>query len=84
MMELNRQDCDREHAHIISAIDRNETRINDHSGRIKALENYQSSSEVKIENLVDQIENLVKAIYWLIGIGASSLVGFFVWYIQGL
>ena len=81
---MDRAYCEREHRTINDSINRNETRLNDHSGRIKTLENYQSSSEVKIENLCDQIKQLVKAIYWLIGMVILGLGGFFMWYVQSL
>ena len=63
-------------------IEKHETRINNHSERIDKLENRQAETNVKIDNLCVNIASLTSAIKWLVGLGASTLLGFFIWAIQ--
>lgn len=64
--------------------ERHERRLNDHSKRIDALEQFKSSTEIEIRNLVEQIKNLVSTIKWFMGLTFTVLAGFFIWYIQQL
>ena len=62
--------------------ERHERRLNDHSKRIDTLEQFKSSTEIEIRNLIEQIKSLVSAIKWFMTFGIATLVGFFIWYIQ--
>ena len=62
--------------------ERHERRLNDHSKRIDALEQFKSSTETEIKNLIEQIKNLVSTMKWFMGLIFATLVGFFIWYIQ--
>lgn len=59
-----------------------EGRLNNHSQRIDRMEAKQAETNVKIDNLCKSIDGLTSVIKWLIGISASTLVGFFIWVIQ--
>lgn len=59
-----------------------ETRINNHSNRIDKLEQNQAKFEIQIQNLILSLNSLTSVLKWLIGLGASSLVGFFFYAIQ--
>lgn len=59
-----------------------DTRLNDHSKRLDKLEVTQAESNVMIKNLCEKIEGQTKAIYWLLGLAATSLLGFFFYAIQ--
>lgn len=59
-----------------------ENRINNHSERIDKLENKQAEMSVKIDNLCESLNGLTSAIKWLIGLGTTSLIGFFMYAIQ--
>lgn len=59
-----------------------ETRINNHSERIDKLETKQAEMTVKIDNLCNSLDGLTSAIKWLICLGITTLVGFFMWAIQ--
>lgn len=59
-----------------------ETRINNHSDRIDKIENKQAEMNVKIDNLCNSLDSLTSAIKWLICLGITTLVGFFIWSIQ--
>jgi predicted nuclease with TOPRIM domain len=67
---------------IKDKLETHDKRLNDHAGRIDKLEQYQSRSEVQINNLCDQIKNLVTTMKWFMGVLITTLIGFFIWYIQ--
>ena len=76
--------CAEKHKRVDERLDANERRLDDHDDRIDNLEKYQSRAEVQVKNLCKQIESLVKAIWWAISITITSLLGFFIWYIQNI
>lgn len=59
-----------------------DTRLNDHSDRIKQLENGKAATDVKIDNLCEKLAAQTKSINWLIGLMASGLLGFFFYAVQ--
>lgn len=59
-----------------------ETRLNNHSDRLKKLENGKAASDVQMKSLCEKLEKQTKSINWLIGLMASSLLGFFFYAIQ--
>ena len=73
-----------EHESIKEQIKRNETRLNNHSERIKQLEYYRTRTEVQVENLIKEIGSLVSTMRWTMGLLVTTLVAFFIWYIQSL
>jgi chromosome segregation ATPase len=74
--------CNEKHEEIKDKLKTHETRLNNHSNRLDALEQYKSKSEVQMSNLCEQIKSLVTTMRWFIGVLITSLLGFFVWYIQ--
>jgi aspartyl/asparaginyl beta-hydroxylase (cupin superfamily) len=69
---------------VTRQLDTHERRLNNHGDRIDKLEQYQSRSEVQINNLCEQIKSLVSTIKWSMGVLITTLVGFLIWYIQSL
>ena len=69
---------------INKQLETHEKRLNNHGDRLDKVERYQSKSEVEIRNLCEQIKSLVSTIKWSMGLLITSLVGFFIWYIQSL
>lgn len=63
---------------------RHERRLNDHGKRIDALEQFKSSTEIEIRNLIEQIKSLVSTMKWFMGLMFGTLLGFLIWYIQKL
>ena len=59
-----------------------EKRFYDHSKEIDELKEGRAASNVKMDNLCERLEAQTKSINWLIGIMATSLVGFFFYAIQ--
>ncbi len=69
---------------VTKQLDTHERRLNNHGDRIDKLEQYQSRSEVQINNLCEQIKSLVSTIKWSMGVLITTLIGFLIWYIQSL
>ncbi len=59
-----------------------EKRINNHSERIDELERGRAATDVKMDNLCEKLEAQTKSINWLIGLMATSLLGFVFYAIQ--
>lgn len=74
--------CQEKHDRINECFDRHERRLNNHSERIDKLEQFESSTIVEIRNLIDQVKTLVNSIRWGMGLTITTLLGFFIWYIQ--
>ena len=74
--------CREKHRRIDERIETQDRRINNHSGRIDSLEQDRSRTDEKIISLCEQIKSLVTTIRWGVGLTLSSLVAFFIWYVQ--
>jgi len=74
--------CIEKHKRVNERLDTHERRINNHSERIDKLEQYQSRTEAKIENLCDQIKSLVTTMRWFMGLSVGALVSFFFYAVQ--
>jgi hypothetical protein len=58
------------------------TRLNDHSGRLDALEQEVSASKVQIDNLIKSIDSLVATMKWMIGLTLPVVLGFAGWMVK--
>ncbi|APQ76566.1 hemolysin XhlA family protein [Clostridium botulinum] len=67
---------------ISHQIEIHEKRLNNHSERIDKIEQNQSRTDAKIENLCDQLKQLVSIMKWYIGVSVGALVSFFFYAIQ--
>lgn len=76
--------CEEKHSRIDEKFTVNEKRLNNHSERIDNLEQFRYSTEVEMKNLIKQIGDLVSVIKWSMGLLITTMVGFFIWYIQML
>ena len=76
--------CKEKHKQIDKQFETNEKRLNNHSERIDKLEQFRSSTETEMRNLVEQIKALVSTIKWMMTSTILLLVGFLIWYIQNL
>lgn len=56
----------------------------DHEKRISSLEISNSSILVEIKHLIESVNGLVSMLKWGFGIVLTTLLGFFIWYIQSL
>lgn len=76
--------CKHKHERVDEILENHDSRLGDHDRRIDLLEQFQSRSEVQIMNLCREIESLVSTIKWSMGVLITTLLGFFIWYIQNL
>lgn len=74
--------CSEKHRQIDKQFDTNERRLNNHSERIDKLEQFRSSTETEMKNLVEQIKSLVSTIKWMMTSTIVILASFLIWYIQ--
>jgi chromosome segregation ATPase len=62
--------------------ERHERRLNDHSKRLDILEQFKSSTETEVKNLIEQIKSLVTTMRWFIGLLVGAFVSFFFYAVQ--
>lgn len=62
--------------------ERHERRLNDHSKRLDVLEQFKSSTEAEVRNLIEQIKSLVTTMRWFIGLLVGAFVSFFFYALQ--
>ncbi|NFM30692.1 hypothetical protein FDC02_05155 [Clostridium botulinum] len=74
--------CEEKHKRIEEKINVHDIRLNDHSKRIDKIEQSQSRTDAKIENLCDQLKQLVSVLKWYVGLTVGGLVSFFLYAIQ--
>jgi guanylate kinase len=79
---MNDELCLEKHRRIDENLEVHTTRLNNHADRIDKLEQYQSATNTKIENLCEQIKSLVGTMKWFIGLLVGSFVGFFFYAVQ--
>ena len=80
----NKENCNERHANLAKIIDGVNLTLNSHSTRINDLEKFQAGVTVEIRELCKQIQSLVGVIKWGSGTVIVFLIGFFIWYVQGL
>ncbi|ACA43846.1 hypothetical protein FDC22_05970 [Clostridium botulinum] len=74
--------CEEKHKRIEEKINVQDIRLNDHGKRIDKIEQSQSRTDTKIENLCDQLKQLVGIMKWYVGLTVGALVSFFFYAIQ--
>jgi len=74
--------CDERHKRIDEKLELHERRLNNHGERIDKLEQFKSSTEIEIKNLIEQIKSLVTTMRWFIGLLVGSFVAFFFYAVQ--
>ena len=70
--------------HLHKEDERHERRLDNHGNRLDILEQFKSSTEIEIRNLIEQIQSLITTMRWFMGLMLGTLIGFFIWYIQTL
>lgn len=58
--------------------------LKDHERRIVLLEKADAEFAIRLENLIEKLENLTGWIKALVVTVVSTGIGFFVWYVQSL
>jgi len=79
---MDKSVCDERHKRIDEKLELHERRLNNHGERIDGLEQFKSSTETEIKNLIEQIKSLVTTMRWFIGLLVGSFVAFFFYAVQ--
>lgn len=74
--------CDERHRQIDFRLNAHEQRLNNHGERLDRLEQFKSSTETEIKNLIDQIKSLVTTMRWFIGLLVGAFISFFFYAVQ--
>jgi len=65
-------------------LERHDKRLDNHGSRLDKLEQDNASFKVELKNLCDNLKALTGVLKGLIGLGATTLVGFFIYVIENL
>lgn len=76
--------CDERRETINGRISKNESRIDKHGERIDSLEQSRAGSDMQMKHLIKEVSNLVSTMKWFMALSGTTLLGFFIWYIQSL
>jgi len=76
--------CNERHGNLVEIVKGVSATVNSHSLRINDLEKFQAGVTVEIRELCKQIQSLVGVIKWGSGTVIVFLIGFFIWYVQGI
>ncbi len=74
--------CDKEHNRVDERLNHHERWLGEHEKKIDVLEKSDATNTTQIDNLCKQISSQTKAIWGLVSVVISTLVTFFIWYIQ--
>jgi len=69
--------CDERHRRLDEKIVVHERRLNNHSERLDRIELTSGRLEERLNNLIQQLEQLNKTMKWFIGLLVGSFVAFF-------
>jgi predicted nuclease with TOPRIM domain len=76
---MNEELCLEKHKRLEEKLDIHDTRLNNHGNRLDKLEQDNASFKAELKNLCDNLKQLTGVLKALIGLGASALVGFFIY-----
>lgn len=81
-MNVNEELCQEKHKRLEEKCEVHDTRLNNHGERLDKLEQDNASFKTELKNLCDNLKQLTGVLKALIGLGATTLVGFFVYSIE--
>jgi len=79
---MDKSVCDERHNQINYRLDVHEKRLNSHGERLDRIEMTSGRLEERLNNLIQQLEQLNKTMKWFIGLLVGSFVGFFFYAVQ--
>lgn len=72
--------------YIVKELEAQCKRIDSYSKRLDSLENNHARTDIKLEYLIEKIDELANSINhgfrWATGLAVTTLLGFFIWYVQ--
>jgi len=79
---MDKSICDERHKRIDEKLESHERRLNNHSERLDRIELANGRLEERLNNLIQQLEQLNKTMKWFIGLLVGSFVAFFFYAVQ--
>jgi len=76
--------CTEKHKAIETELTRHSSWLGDHEKKIDSLEKSDAKNTTQIDNLVQSMGGLTKALWGLVLTIAGALLGFVIWYIQSI
>lgn len=69
---------------IKDKLETHDIRLNNHGNRIEKLEQDSATFKIELKNLCDNLKALTSVLKGLMGLGVTTLVGFFIYSIEKL
>lgn len=69
---------------IKDKLETHDVRLNNHGKRIEKLEQDSATFKIELKNLCDNLKALTSVLKGLMGLGVTTLVGFFIYSIEKL
>jgi len=79
---MNDELCSEKHKRLEEKCELHDKRLNNHGDRLDKLEQDNASFKAELKNLCENLKQLTSVLKGLIGLGATTLVGFFIYAIQ--
>ncbi len=79
---MDKSVCDERHNQINYRLDVHEKRLNSHGERLDRIEMTSGRLEERLNNLIQQLEQLNKTMKWFMGLLVGSFVSFFFYAVQ--
>lgn len=79
---MDKSICDERHKRLDEKLESHERRLNNHSERLDRIELANGRLEERLNNLIQQLEQLNKTMKWFMGLLIGSFVGFFFYAVQ--
>ncbi len=79
---MDKSVCDERHNQINYRLDVHEKRLNNHSERLDRIELVSGKLEERLNNLIQQLENLNKTMKWFITVIVGAFISFFFYAVQ--
>ncbi len=79
---MDKSVCDERHNQINYRLDVHEERLNSHGERLDRIEMTSGRLEERLNNLIQQLEQLNKTMKWFIGLLVGAFISFFFYAVQ--
>jgi predicted nuclease with TOPRIM domain len=79
---MDKSICDERHKRIDEKLESHERRLNNHSERLDRIELANGRLEERLNNLIQQLEQLNKTMKWFIGLLVGAFISFFFYAVQ--
>ena len=82
MTEISSTLCEEKHRRVDETLTLHNRRLDDHDGRLDAIEQVSVRLEERLDNLIIQLGQLNTSLKWFMGLMVGGFTGFFFYVIQ--